>query len=272
MGCRAKAYKGEGNPRWLGAEAGDCTCEICGKEFRIKPSHKAGGDGRFCSFECKKQSYPEKPVYQCLNCGNSFEIHACHAERGEWTFCSIQCRMQYNAARVNCTCIVCGKEFYVKECDLVRSDKKGVGKFCSMECKARWMSNHAQTTGKARGKGGKRSDLNDLFVRSSWEANYARYLNWLISIGEIKKWEYEPDTFEFHKIKRGSKFYTPDFKITNNDNSIEYHEVKGWMNQESQTKLNRMQKYYPDIKVVLIDRDAYHGIAKDVKRFIPNWE
>lgn len=119
---------------------------------------------------------------------------------------------------------------------------------------------------------GKRADLDGLYVRSAWEANYARFLTWLISIGQIKNWQYEVDTFEFHAIKRGSRFYTPDFKITNNDDTIEYHEVKGWMDQKSQTKLGRMKKYYPDVKIVLIDKDAYRAIEKDVKRFIIFWE
>jgi hypothetical protein len=134
------------------------------------------------------------------------------------------------------------------------------------------MSSHAVTSGKGRGRGGKREDLGGLFVRSSWEANYARYLNWLLSLGEIRAWEYEPDTFEFTKIKRGSRFYTPDFKVTTPDGYIEYHEVKGWMDQESATKLKRMRKYYPAVVVHLIDKDVYSAIARKVKGFIPNWE
>lgn len=123
-----------------------------------------------------------------------------------------------------------------------------------------------------RSKAGKREDLGGLYVRSSWEANYCRYLNWLIKMGEIKSWEYEPDTFEFEKIKRGSRFYTPDFKIYENDGRIIYHEIKGWMDPKSKTKLKRMAKYYPEIKIILIDKDAYYAIAKQVKNFIPHWE
>jgi hypothetical protein len=33
-----------------------------------------------------------------------------------------------------------------------------------------------------------------------------------------------------------------------------------------------MAKYYPDVKLILIDKDAYYAIAQDVKGFIPNWE
>lgn len=119
---------------------------------------------------------------------------------------------------------------------------------------------------------GKREDLGGLYVRSSWEANYARYLNWLVELGEIASWEYEPDTFWFEGIKRGTRSYTPDFKITNKNGTIEFHEVKGWMNPKSATQLKRMATYHPGVKIVLIDADAYRAIARDVSGFIPNWE
>lgn len=120
--------------------------------------------------------------------------------------------------------------------------------------------------------GGKRDDLGGRYFRSSWEANWARYLNWLISVGEIKTWDYEVDTFEFPRIRRGTRFYTPDFKVVNNDDSIEYHEIKGWMDPKSNTRMKRMAKYYPHVKVILIDTDAYYATARTVRGFIPNWE
>ena len=60
--------------------------------------------------------------------------------------------------------------------------------------------------------------------------------------GEILKWEYEPETFWFEKIKRGVRTYTPDFKVTEKDGSIIFHEVKGYMDARSKTKLKRMKK------------------------------
>jgi len=124
----------------------------------------------------------------------------------------------------------------------------------------------------SRGKMGKRADLNDLFLRSSWEANYARYLNWLMGIGEIARWEYEPDTFWFEGIKRGTRSYTPDFKVWSIDGTYEYHEVKGWMDQKSQTKLRRMQRYHPNERVIVIDSECYKQLARDVSGFIAGWE
>jgi len=123
-----------------------------------------------------------------------------------------------------------------------------------------------------RSKKGKREDLNHLFVRSSWEANYARYLNYLIATKQIKSWSYEPETFEFKSIKKGTRFYTPDFRIVNYDGTIEYHEVKGWMRPKAKTQIKRFKKYYPHLKFVLIDSKLYKELVKSYAKTIPNWE
>ena len=118
---------------------------------------------------------------------------------------------------------------------------------------------------------GKREDLGGLYVRSSWEANYARYLKWLVEQGEIEKWEYEADTFVFHGETRGVITYRPDFKVTDNDGSVVYHEVKGWMDGPSKTRLARMAKHYPDVRLVVIGQKEYEAIKK-WRGLIPNWE
>lgn len=109
------------------------------------------------------------------------------------------------------------------------------------------------------------------FMRSMWEHNYAWYLVWLQARSEIKSWEYEVDTFWFEAIRRGVRSYTPDFKVTLNAGTIEYHEVKGWMDSKSATKLKRMRKYHPTIKMVLVDKDSYNAIKK-WSGLIPGWE
>jgi hypothetical protein len=120
-------------------------------------------------------------------------------------------------------------------------------------------------------KSGKREDIG-IFVRSAWEANYARYLNWLKAQGEIQKWDYEKETFEFEGIKRGTRFYTPDFRVWNKDGAIEYHEIKGWMHPKGKTALKRMKKYHPHIKIVLIQQKEYRALARAVSQLVPNWE
>lgn len=126
--------------------------------------------------------------------------------------------------------------------------------------------------GYSRGKQGRREDLG-IYVRSSWEANFCRYLNFLKSKEMIYKWEYEPDTFWFHEIKRGTRSYLPDFKIWDKQDSTPYYiEVKGWMDAKSKTKLDRMAKYYPHVRVDIVGRKEYEEIRSKLSRVIPGWE
>lgn len=110
------------------------------------------------------------------------------------------------------------------------------------------------------------------YFRSRWEANYARYLEWLKTIGNITSWEHEPETFWFDGIKRGCVSYLPDFRVTNPNGTIEYHEVKGWMDDRSKTKIKRMAKYYPAIKLIVIDAKGYRKLAKQIAAAIDGWE
>lgn len=111
-----------------------------------------------------------------------------------------------------------------------------------------------------------------IHARSAWEANYARFLEWNRSIGCIEKWEHEPETFWFHKIKRGVRSYLPDFRVTKLDRSIEYHEVKGRLDTRSFTKIMRMKRYYPAVKLVIIDPVEYREIERTTGRNLPGWE
>lgn len=120
-------------------------------------------------------------------------------------------------------------------------------------------------------RSGKRPDLNDQFFRSRWEANYARYLNFLKLNGDILDWQYEAETFEFQAIRKGTRFYTPDFKVWT-DGGIEYHEVKGYKHPKGETALRRMTKYYPDVKVTVIDSRAYRSIERSMSRMLVGWE
>ena len=118
----------------------------------------------------------------------------------------------------------------------------------------------------SRAKGGKRKDLNDTYFRSAWEANIARYYNF---IGV--KWEFEPKTFIFNNVTRGSVSYTPDFYLPEEDKWIE---VKGWMDGKSKTKLKRFKNQYPEEykKLILITEKEYKEIKKKISPFIKEWE
>lgn len=123
----------------------------------------------------------------------------------------------------------------------------------------------------SRAKQGKRADIGNMYFRSAWEANYARYLNWLQARGEIERWEYEPETFWFLSIKRGVRSYKPDFRVWERGKSY-LVEVKGWMDPKSKTKLKRMKKYYPDVRVDVVGARQYAQIKSAVSRLIPGWE
>jgi hypothetical protein len=107
------------------------------------------------------------------------------------------------------------------------------------------------------------------FFRSRWESNYACYLEVLKLGGKILEWEHEPETFWFEGIKRGVCSYLPDFRVTNLDGSTEYHEVKGWMDARSQTKIKRMAKYHPEVKLILVQAPWFKLMKKNS---IPGWE
>lgn len=140
-------------------------------------------------------------------------------------------------------------------------------------------------------KGGYRKDLKQFF-RSKMEANVARYYRY---IGELYIYEYKE--FEFKGIRRGSRFYKPDFYLPVLGRWIE---VKGWFRKQDKTKLKRFKKYFPiefeKLRFIIPDkyaRDKANGEMvtflmdglgidfKDIESYkemgefgsmIPNWE
>ena len=135
-----------------------------------------------------------------------------------------------------------------------------------------------------RGKGGKRHDLGGQYFRSSWEANYARYLNFM-----GVRWEYEPKIFYFENIKRGTLSYTPDFYLPTEDRWVE---VKGWLTKKATTAMKRFIKRFPedaDKMLFVVDKlynkdhltlldmgyqqfESYREIRAKVGGLIDGWE
>jgi hypothetical protein len=305
VACRAKEQgKRASKPKAI------IVCQHCGKTYEVHQCHVARS--RYCSVECRnagrtkprisapsykktadsKQTTPtpkrqkeSKEVVKvsaaqkapiacrqriryrtCLYCGTLLSST-------QKKYCSHHCYTEHHKAtnirKVQIrNCEVCGKEFEARECELA----KGQARFCSRRCFGAGKVKVHTDTQYSRCRGGKRADLNGQYFRSRWEANYARYLNWLVKQGEIEKWEYETDTFEFVPVKRGNKFYTPDFKIFNRDGSIEYHEIKGWMDNDSRVRLTRMARYYPQVKLIVIEKDAYKAIAMQARNLVEGWE
>lgn len=110
------------------------------------------------------------------------------------------------------------------------------------------------------------------YYRSKWEANYAHYLEWMKQKGEILSWKHEPKTFWFDGVKRGTVSYLPDFCVVDMAGNEAYHEVKGWMDDRSKTKIKRMKKYHPKVKLIVVDAKAYNALKKAVSGCVPGWE
>jgi hypothetical protein len=104
------------------------------------------------------------------------------------------------------------------------------------------------------------------YFRSKWEFQYACFLQYLKLDGKIIDWEHEPDTFWFENIQRGTRSYMPDFKVTHNNQTYEYVEVKGYMDSKSQTKIKRMAIYYPEIKLRVVGKDWFKENREKIKR------
>lgn len=233
---------GSNNPNWKGGKK-NIQCAVCQKSFSVLPSQE---HLKTCSMKCSGKRKKELGTMS----GSS---------NGNWK----------GGLRIG-ICLECGKEF--------KDRKAGVAKYCSQPCfiknqfKDRKASRWSNGFGTKNKKVGKRADLGGQFFRSGWEANYARYLNWLIKQRQVREWKYEADTFEFHSIKKGTRFYTPDFKVFMPNGKIEYHEVKGYKHPKGETALKRMAKYYPEILIVLIDAPVYNSIKGKVGALIPGWE
>lgn len=124
-----------------------------------------------------------------------------------------------------------------------------------------------------RTKGGRREDLNNQFFRSSWEANYARYLNLLQKMGIVEYWKFEPKTFWFEGVRRGVVSYKPDFEVKyKGDKESRYVEIKGWEVAKDRTKAARMKKYFPAIILEKVGEKEYYGIQRKWASAIPQWE
>jgi hypothetical protein len=102
-------------------------------------------------------------------------------------------------------------------------------------------------------KSGYRKDLGH-FVRSSWEANFARILNFI-----NLPYEYEKYTFTL----KNRETYTPDFYIPTKDM---FYEIKGWENTD---KHYRFKKEFPDKKLSIILEKKYNRI---INKFSNNIE
>jgi hypothetical protein len=112
-------------------------------------------------------------------------------------------------------------------------------------------------------------DKEPIYFRSSWEYYYAIFLEKLRSEHKILDWKHEPKCFWFEGIKRGVRSYLPDFCVLHINNQEEWAEVKGYYDSKSMTKMKRMAKYHPDVKIRLVGSDWFKANIKACKALEP---
>jgi hypothetical protein len=83
------------------------------------------------------------------------------------------------------------------------------------------------------------------------EANYAFQLDARKQLGEVKEWEPQ---YRFDIIVNGAYIcrYTIDFKVTMKDDTVEFHETKGFSTESFKLRWKLVKAMYPELTFVLI--------------------
>jgi len=249
-------------------------CAVCGNDFFYKHINHACCS-RGCGTEYRKGiTATNKQTVICKTCKTEFKVKNSKFMMQAYFFCCRDC-------------------YGIHRSELMKDEKNNptMNKGHTQQSREK-MSRSAslrirqnKSTGTKTSVSGKRNDLNNVFFRSSWEANYARYLN-----HENIPWEFEPKTFYFKNIKRGSLSYTPDFYLKNEGCFVE---LKGYFNSKDRGKIKRFKKQYPkefsklrfvintlkgkgyDFIISLNEKAiiySYKDIEKEFKNKINHWE
>jgi len=95
---------------------------------------------------------------------------------------------------------------------------------------------------------GFRQDLGH-YVRSSWEADFARVLKYL-----GVQYQYEARRFTLLRADGATLTYAPDFLVPE---SGCFYEIKGWMDDRSAEKIRLFREQYPAETLIIIDKTQF---------------
>lgn len=153
------------------------VCQHCAEEIKVKPSHLAKGEGKYCSCECRDKAKTKRVKLICAYCGKEFYVKESKANVRK--HCSQKC---YDLARkekswelaseiVQVKCDCCGAILEKSKVRLTQNN------FCSYECMGNWMRGNLVAE-KARGwKGGKSQERPKV-------QNTIQYKNWRMQVFE----------------------------------------------------------------------------------------
>jgi hypothetical protein len=120
-------------------------------------------------------------------------------------------------------------------------------------------------------KGWVEIDGKRMFLKSKWEKRYCLYLSFMKKHGHIVDYWYEPETFWFEGIKRGTTSYKPDFKVQFPSGNCEFYEIKGYESAKDRTKYKRMAKYHPNVKLNVVGKEWFKANSHILKRVLKDW-
>ena len=109
---------------------------------------------------------------------------------------------------------------------------------------------------------GFRKDLGH-YVRSSWEADFARVLKYLGI-----NYQYEPRRFTLSRADGATLTYAPDFFVPE---SRCFYEVKGWMDDKSAEKIRLFREQYRGETLLVIDKTQFAELQMRYRDLV-EWE
>lgn len=205
-----------------------------------------------------------KQTFTCSGCGAEVKKYTSQLTRTDIVFCTLLCRNKHykqvvpewhppNYKEYNHICRVCGCEFTTNG----SSFKANTRTVCGAVCRGRIARKGAVLSDSTKAKLSEaavrqnkkyksdikyiRKDGLQIFMKSKWEASYARWLD----ASDIA-WRYEPE----FKLSNG-KIYLPDFLLE--DGSVV--EIKGYFRPDAKVKWDMFCEEYPNIKKSLLQKN-----------------
>lgn len=247
-------------------------CEVCGKEFPIKPSeaHRR----RTCSKECsgKYRSMGKVFELECYICGEKVRKTKSQIERSVsgHVFCSNECVGKYNAQQrkqnIIKNCVICGKPFKTINA------RKDTHITCSRKCQGKWQSKYrvGENASNFRGGGGIKKCKN---CGEEFEVEYKNQFKTRVYCSmECKREYWRKNTLHTKKFKlaryQGNLKFRQSFPKESTPERMvrEYLESKGLIKgKDFFQEQGFFHKYYVDFyipktkTVIEVHGDFWHG-------------
>lgn len=97
---------------------------------------------------------------------------------------------------------------------------------------------------KAKGPRKARYTRHEKGKRNKLEARYEAHLGMLKAAGEIYDFAFEPEKFRLAN-EGDACYFTPDFRVLLNDGTVEFHDTKGFMEEDALIKIKWFVQQHP---------------------------